>query len=32
MVIVLPNGRQVVVDADVDPAALARVLDVVERR
>ena len=32
MVIVLPNGRQVVVDAGVDPAALARVLDVVERR
>jgi len=32
MVIVLANGRRVIVDAGVDPAALARVLDVVERR
>jgi len=32
MVIVLANGRRIIVDADVDPATLARVLDVVERR
>jgi hypothetical protein len=32
MAIVLTNGRRVIVDAGVDPAALARVLDVVERR
>jgi hypothetical protein len=32
MVIVLANGRRVIVDAGVDPAALACVLDVVERR
>jgi hypothetical protein len=31
-VIVLANGRRIIVDADVDPATLARVLDVVERR
>ena len=32
MVIVLPGGRRVIVDAGVDSAALARVLDVLERR
>ena len=32
MVIVLTNGRRIIVDAGVDPAALARVLDVMERR
>ena len=32
MVIVLPGGRRIIVDAQVDPAALARVLDVLERR
>ncbi|WP_407530459.1 IS66-like element accessory protein TnpA [Methylobacterium oryzisoli] len=32
MVIVLGRGRRVVVDAGVDAAALARVLDVLERR
>jgi transposase len=32
MVIVLPGGRRVIVDAAVDAAALARVLDVLERR
>jgi transposase len=32
MVIVLPGGPRVIVDAKVDPAALARVLDVLERR
>jgi transposase len=32
MVIVLPGGGRVIVDAGVDPAALARVLDVLERR
>jgi len=30
--IVLTNGHQVIVDAGVDPVALARVLDVLERR
>ena len=30
--IVLAHGRRVIVDAGVDPAALARVLDVLERR
>ena len=32
MVIVLEKGQRVVVDADVDGPALARVLDVLERR
>src|SRR5688572_28089625 len=32
MVIVLAKGQRVIVDADVDAAALARVLDVLERR
>ena len=32
MEIVLPNGRRIIVDAGVDGAALARVLDVLERR
>ena len=32
MAIVLPGGRQVIVDAGVDSAALARVLDVLEHR
>ncbi|HUK08479.1 MAG TPA: transposase [Stellaceae bacterium] len=32
MVIILGNGRRVIVDAGVDPVALARVLEVVERR
>jgi transposase len=32
MVIVLAKGRRVVVDADVDGPALARVIDVLERR
>lgn len=32
MLIVLGRGRRVVVDAEVDAAALARVLDVLERR
>ncbi len=32
IVIVLPGGRRVIVDAGVDSAALARVLDVLERR
>ena len=32
MVIVLPSGRRVIVDAGVDSAALARVLDVLEHR
>jgi hypothetical protein len=32
MVIVVGNGRRVIVDADVDPAALARVIEVLERR
>jgi transposase len=32
MVIVLATGQRVVVDADVDGPALARVLDVLERR
>jgi hypothetical protein len=29
---VLPSGRRVIVDAGVDSAALARVLDVLEHR
>jgi transposase len=32
MVIVIANGRRVIVDAGVDAAALARVLEVLERR
>ena len=32
MVIIIANGRRVIVDAGVDAAALARVLDVLERR
>jgi transposase len=32
MVIVMANGRRVIVDAGVDAAALARVLEVLERR
>jgi transposase len=32
MVIVLASGRQLIVDAEVDATALARVLDVLERR
>jgi transposase len=32
MVIVLTNGRRVIVDAGVDPATLGRLLDVLERR
>ncbi len=32
MVIVIGNGRRVIVDAGVDAAALARVLEVLERR
>jgi hypothetical protein len=32
MEIVSPNGRRIIVDAGVDVAALARVLDVPERR
>ena len=32
MVIVVANGRRVIVDAGVDAGALARVLDVLERR
>jgi len=32
MVIVIANGRRVIVDAEVDAAALARVLEVLERR
>ena len=32
MVIVVPNGRRIIVDAGVDAAALARVLEVVDRR
>src|SRR4051794_4157606 len=32
MVIVLTNGRRIIVDAGVDPATLARVLDVLEHR
>ena len=32
MVVVLPGGRRVIVDAGVDSVALARVLDVLERR
>src|SRR5690349_13908495 len=32
MEIVAKNGRRIIVDADVDVAALGRVLDVVERR
>jgi hypothetical protein len=32
MEIVLPNGRRVIVGADVDAAALAGVLDVLEGR
>ena len=32
MVIVIANGRRVIVDAGVDGAALARVLEVLERR
>lgn len=32
MVIVIANGRRVIVDAGVDTAALARVLEVLERR
>lgn len=30
--IVISGGRRVIVDSDVDPAALMRVLDVLERR
>jgi transposase len=32
MVIVIANGRRIIVDAGVDAVALARVLDVLERR
>ena len=32
MVIVIANGRRVIVDSGVDAAALARVLEVLERR
>jgi len=32
MVIVIANGRRIIVDAGVDAAALARVLEVLERR
>jgi transposase len=32
MVVVLGNGRRVIVDAGVDTAALARVIEVLERR
>jgi hypothetical protein len=32
MVIVLADGRRVIVDSGVDAAALGRVLDVLERR
>lgn len=32
MVIVLRNGRRIIVDAGVDTAALTRVIDVLERR
>jgi transposase len=32
MVIVIANGRRVIVDAGVDATALARVLEVLERR
>jgi hypothetical protein len=32
MVIVVANGRRVIVDAGVDAGALARVLEVLERR
>jgi hypothetical protein len=32
MEIVAGNGRRIIVDAGVDAAALARVLDVLERR
>jgi hypothetical protein len=32
MVIVIANGGRVIVDAGVDAAALARVLEVLERR
>jgi hypothetical protein len=32
MVIVIANGRRIIVDAGVDAAALARVLEVLQRR
>jgi hypothetical protein len=32
MVIVIANGRRVIVDSGVDAVALARVLEVLERR
>ncbi len=32
MEIMLPRGRRIIVDAGVDPAALSRVLDVLEQR
>ncbi|WP_342636001.1 hypothetical protein [Lichenihabitans psoromatis] len=30
--IVVSKGRRIIVDADVDPDALSRILDVLERR